>query len=308
MVPAVSSHKTQLVDEQITRERLVTDLRNLGVRRGDLLNIKVSLKSIGYIVGGAETVVDALVETVGPEGTTVSDCFIRAYPLPLSEKNAAKISNRWTPSYAGAVANAMIRYPNSFRSLHPIQKFAAIGARAQELTQNHTPESYAYEVLRVMCETGGRNLKIGTDEKVVGVGTTHVAIGYHLKFRQRRPPAGVNYRNEQGEIVTFERNWAGGCGVGFNNFIPLYREAGGVLSEGKVGHADSKITDMKTTLEVEIEKLSQEPTFFFCSNPTCKSCRLSWDFSTGSRWQVEYHRLKGNPLGYIKALLRQVRD
>jgi aminoglycoside 3-N-acetyltransferase len=285
---------------EINKDRLVTDLRTLGVRPGDLLNIKISLKSIGRVVGGAETVIAALLETLGPDGTIVSDSFINLYPLPLSKENAAKVSDRWTPSYAGAIANAMIKYPNSARSLHPIQKFVAIGGRAQELMEAHTAESYAYDVLRVMAGIGGRNLKIGTDEKVVGVGTTHVAIGL-MGFKQKRKRMGINYRTPSGEVATFERNWSGGCGVGFNNFIPLYRERGAIISEGKVGLADSKITDMAKTLAIELEVLAKDPTFFFCNDPTCADCRFRWDFSTGSAVGVAYHRLKKRLGGYIGA-------
>lgn len=306
MAANISSNEVQNKGEPITKDRLVADLRNLGVRPGDLLNIKVSLKSVGYVGGGPKTLIDALMDVIGPEGTIVSDSFVRVYPLPLSKEDAKKISDRWTPTYAGAVASAMIKYPNAFRGLHPAQKFVAIGAMAEELTQNHTPDSYAYDVLRVMCEMGGRNLKLGTDEKVVGVGTTHVAIGA-LGFHQKRPRAGVNYRNEKGEIVTFERNWSGACAKGLINFIPLYREAGAVLSEGKVGCAESKITDMRKTLDVELEILSKDPTFFFCDDPACVACRLTWDFSTGSRLSVRCHQLiRRNPRGYIKAVLRRI--
>jgi len=301
----ISSSEVQNKGEPITKNCLVADLKDLGVRSGDLLNIKVSLKAVGYVKGGPNTLIDALLEVIGPDGTIVSDSFVNVYPLPLSKKNAKKISDRWTPSYAGAVANAMIKYPNAFRSLHPVQKFVAIGAMAEDLTQNHTPDSYAYDVLRVMCEIGGRNLKLGTDEKVVGVGTTHVAIGM-IGFHQKRVRAGVNCRNEKGKTVTFERNWSGACAEGLINFIPLYREAGAILSEGKVGCAESKITDMRKTLNVELEALSKDPTFFFCSDPACVGCRLTWDFSTGSRLSVRYHQLKRNLREYIIKAVRRI--
>ena len=278
--------------EPIDKRHLVKDLRALGVRQGDLLNVKVSMDSIGYVVGGSKTLIDALLEAVGPKGTIVSDAFIMSYPLPLSKRSARRISDMFTPSYAGALANAMLYYPNAFCSRHPIQRFVAIGGRAKELMANHTPESYAYDVLRVMAQSGGgRNLKLGTDEKVVGVGTTHVAIGL-LKLHQNRPRAGVNYYDyETGRIRSFEMNWSGACSEGLINFIPLYRKAGAILSEGKVGNADSKITDMKKTLEAELETLSKDPSFFFCNDPGCLECRLSWDFSTGSVLAAKFHKL-----------------
>lgn len=263
------------------RADLVRDLRALGVASGDLLNAKVSLKSIGNVVGGADALLEALLEAVGSAGTIVTDSFVTAYPLPLSPEDAGRVSDSKTPSYAGALANAMIRHPKALRSGHPIQKFAAVGARAKELTEGHGPGSYAYDVLRVMAEEGGRNLKIGPEEKTVGVGTTHVAIGM-LKLRQRRRRAGVRYVDASGRTATFERDWAGACARGFVNFMSHYRRAGAILSEGRIGLAESKITDMKSTLEVELELLRKDPAFFTCPDPACVDCRLSWEFSKGS--------------------------
>jgi len=279
--------------EPIDKQRLIEDLQALGIVQGELLYVKVSMSSIGYVVGGAKTLIDALLEVVGPAGTIITNSFIVSYPLPLSKKNAQKISDRYTSSYAGSFANAMVSHPNAVRSTHPIQCFVAIGADAKELMANHTPESYAYDVLKVLAQSaGGRHLKIGTDAKVVGVGTTHVAVDI-LGFHKNNPRLGVNYYDyKTKQIKTFERNWSGGCGVGFNNFIPLYRDAGAIRSEGKVGNADSKITDMKQTLEIELKMLSREPGFFLCNQPTCRDCRLSWDFSTGSALSVKFHQTK----------------
>ena len=49
----------------ITKNDLIRDLRQLGVVRGDTLNLKVSMKSIGDIDGGANTLIEALMEVVG---------------------------------------------------------------------------------------------------------------------------------------------------------------------------------------------------------------------------------------------------
>lgn len=290
MKPNLMDNSPKTNAKMINREDLVRDLRELGVKKGDLLNLKVSLKSIGWIEGGANMLVEALLEAIGETGTIVADAFINVYPLPLSKENAKKISDQKSPSYAGALANAMLKHPKMFRSSHPVQKFVAIGAEAEELMGNHTPDSYAYDVLRVMAEKGGKNLKIGKDSKVVGVGTTHVAIGL-LGFKQKRKPLGTNYRNKKGEIVTFKLNWPGGCSEGFNNFLPLYKEGGSILAEGKIGNAETKTTSMKRTLEIEMEKLSEDPTFFFCKNPACVGCRLTWEFSSGNIFSVNFHRL-----------------
>ena len=289
-------------NDLIARDQLVADFMRLGVNRGDLLDVMISLKSIGTIMGGAKTVIDALLDVVGPEGTLVTNSYVRAYPLPLSKEDAGKISDRWTPSYAGAVANVMIHYPGAYRSRHPVQKFAAVGKRAKELTHNHGPDSFAYDVLRVIAETGGKLVKVGPEEKVLGVATTHTAI-WMLGLRQRRPRTGVNYRDENGEVATFERDWAGVCKRGYIKFMPVCREAGAILSEGIVGLAESKITDMGKTLALQLDILSKDPTFLLCDDPLCFLCRLSWDFSDGSLVSYWFHRANRHLRRWIKSAL-----
>jgi aminoglycoside 3-N-acetyltransferase len=52
----------------VTRSRLVADLRRLGVSEGTAM-VHASLSSLGWVVGGSQTVVEALLECLGPAGT-----------------------------------------------------------------------------------------------------------------------------------------------------------------------------------------------------------------------------------------------
>lgn len=271
----------------ITEKRLVEDLKLAGVPEGCLLHLKVSLKAIGKVDGGAETVLNALLKAVGPLGTLVIDSFTSSYPLPLNDQHSKIISTKDSPSYAGALANVMIKHPDSVRSKHPIQRFTAIGPLAHELMDKHTPESGGYDVLDRMAEMDALNLSIG--KNTVGVGTTHVAIE-KMGFAKKRSAMGVHYLKEDGTTGLFEVNWNGGCGRGFPKFLPLYEQKG-FLKWIKVGEADAILTNMKGTLAVEIEKLSEDPSFYFCDDPTCKDCRLNWEHSSGSFLKVKYYSM-----------------
>lgn len=262
---------------ELTRIDLVRDLRNLGVTEGDLLNVKASLRSIGNIQGGVDTLIEAILEAVGPSGTIVTDSFVDVHS-PFSRAFWKNVIDQDAPSYAGALANAMLRRRDVHRSRHPVQKFALIGRMAETLAKGHTPDSYAYDVLRIMAEKGGKNLKIGPDEKVPGVGTTHVAIGL-AGLRQKRPLAGVRYKDAEGKVRSFYRNWSGGCMKAFYNLNSAYdRASGAVLAKGKVGEAPAKLTSMGVTLRLEQELIrTNVGGFLRCGNPACLDCRFSWE-------------------------------
>lgn len=49
--------------------QLVAQLRSLGVREGDLLMVHSSLRAIGPVAGGPATLLDALLDCLGAQGT-----------------------------------------------------------------------------------------------------------------------------------------------------------------------------------------------------------------------------------------------
>ena len=132
------------VGPPVTGERLVRGLRELGVELGETLLVHASLRSIGWLAGGASTVVAALREVVGAAGTLVvatgteensltsrahrariagmTPDEVRAYRLgmPGFDKDA-------TPSGMGAIAEALRTTDGAVRSAHPQSSFAAIG-------------------------------------------------------------------------------------------------------------------------------------------------------------------------------------
>ena len=179
----------------------------------------------------------------------------------------------------------MIRHPHMERSSHPIQRFVAIGARAKELMAAHTPDKNGYWVMEELARLGAFNLNIG--EKVVGVGTTHVAVE-KTGLKKRIIPRGRNYLGHNGEVRLFNVNWNGGCAKGFVKFVPLYEQAA-LIRRGKVGNAATMLTKMEETLKLERQVLEKDPSFFFCDDPTCKDCRLRWAHSTGNWLLVKYY-------------------
>ena len=53
----------------VTLKDIVAALKDIGVQKGQAIMVHTSLSSLGYVCGGAQSVIEALLECVGGEGT-----------------------------------------------------------------------------------------------------------------------------------------------------------------------------------------------------------------------------------------------
>lgn len=123
----------------VTRADLVRDLRNNGVNPGDLLFVHSSLKSLGFVEGGPDTVISALLEAVGDEGTVMLPTYYMPGGGILSTCQIPdyEFDPRIHGSNMGALPEAFLKFPNVHRSIHPTHSVSAIGKYAKYLTESH---------------------------------------------------------------------------------------------------------------------------------------------------------------------------
>lgn len=94
-----------------------------------------SLSSLGYVEGGAETVVQALIGAVGPQGTLL---FPAHTWVLTAQAGTIEFDVRSTPSMkVGAIPEAARQHPHVSRSLHATHSITAFGRRAEEYTTGH---------------------------------------------------------------------------------------------------------------------------------------------------------------------------
>ncbi len=283
--------------EKLTKKKLIQDLKAIGIKRGYNLLISSALSQVGWIEGGASTVLESLREVVGEEGGIFGNSFTPLYKLPLNHEDSKKIFDKETPAYSGFLINLMLKMPESIRSRHPSCSNVGIGPFAWEILKDHDALKPAYEPAHKLAENGnGWMLKLGTYAISPGVTTVHVAQNL-LGFRNNAMGRfGVNYRSDDGSVKLFVKNYAGGCNFGFGKFYSLYKKNGALL-EGNIGNAHCALLNLKKTLEVDLQVLKEDPTFFLCDNPLCYSCRVSWDFSPESRiaFKLKYLFTKAIP-------------
>src|SRR5205085_4877227 len=110
-----------LLNPWATRERMSQDLRRLGVRAGGILLVHSSLRSLGFVPGGALTVIRALRDALGPEGTLV----LPTHTWEWMSAGSRHFDARTTPSCVGVITETFRGLPGVVRSLHPTHSVAA---------------------------------------------------------------------------------------------------------------------------------------------------------------------------------------
>lgn len=120
-------------------ERLIADLGQLPLRAGAPVLVHSSLKALGYVQGGADAVVDALIEafTLRRDGTVMLPTFTINGSMHQTLISESQFDQRMTPTNLGAIPEAFRRHPKARRSLHPSHSLAAIGPNAGQLVDEH---------------------------------------------------------------------------------------------------------------------------------------------------------------------------
>lgn len=114
------------------KKTLADAVRALGVQKDSVIIVHSSLKSFGYMEGGAEAVVDAFMEVV-TEGTLIFPSFNHGAPYDKGEV----FDIRNTPTTNGAIPDAFWRRPGVKRSMNPTHAFAVYGKDAEEIASSH---------------------------------------------------------------------------------------------------------------------------------------------------------------------------
>ncbi len=159
----------------ITRSRLVNDLAALGVAAGDVLMVHTRLSAIGWVVGGSGTVVRALLDAIGPDGTLMAyagweDDTYDLEDLPPTWQAAYRTElppfDRRTSEGVkenGALPERIRTWPGAERSRQPEASIVALGAKAAWITADHPwDEPYgAGSPLAKLVASEGKVLMLG---------------------------------------------------------------------------------------------------------------------------------------------------
>ena len=241
----------------MTADRLAGGLTALGVRPGGVLMVHSSLKSLGFVPGGPETVIAGLRKALGPEGTLV----MPTHTWEWMGKGLRTFDAQKTPSCVGTITEVFRGLPGVVRSLHPTHSVAAIGARADWIVEGHenaaTPCGEGTPYAKVI-EEGGQILFLGC------------GLDRNTAFHTLEALANVPYFLRT-DAETFELIDARGESIErtlrrhqehiprrFREMEPTLAEAG-ALVRGQVGPARCLVVDSRKMCDVLLPKLAQDP-------------------------------------------------
>ncbi len=135
------THKTV-----VTKQHMKRGLREVGLSEGAIVGVHSSLSSFGWVEGGADAVIDALLETVGKTGSIVVPTYSgdRERVPTTPEEEAMGLSIKWrlhpydpktTPCWTGKIPDTFWRRKEALRGENPVYSLAAIGPHASHLIQ-----------------------------------------------------------------------------------------------------------------------------------------------------------------------------
>ena len=243
-----------------TKESLTADLKRAGILPADTLLIHSSLKSIGEVEGGADTVLDALMDYFRDEGLLV-------FPTLTYHLNQANpvFSVRDTPSQVGLLSELFRRRPGVLRSLHPTHSVAAWGRDAAAFIAGH-------EMFSTPCARNSPWGRLGDrGAKILFIGTKTISCNTFLHgVEEWFGVPGMLTENRERllsidasgiEHVVHSRRHLGGHSRYYGKMQGLF-ERFGILRHVVFGDAASFLLSAAEARDVVMECLKVDPLLF----------------------------------------------
>jgi len=240
---------------------IVNGLRQLGVNAGDILLVHSSLKSLGRVEGGADTVIDALLEALGPGGTLLMPSFQGGSEFYLVDRGC-RFDVRSSPSECGLITETFRRRPGVIRSLSPTHCTAGCGPLAETMLAGH--EQCRISVghgspYHRLAEAGGKILLLGVShgsntslhyvENVNGAPT--------ICRKEYRP---VVVARDGAEITVPTLPHMPGLPRAYSKVEPLLCQAG-IQVVGRIGMAEAKLVQAGAMAALIGGKIRNAPLF-----------------------------------------------
>lgn len=250
----------------VLKEDLIKGFKKVGVKEGQSIMVHTSLSSLGFVCGGPQIVIEAIIECVGKEGTIMmpTQSWKNLDPKTGVHWEEPKewwqiIRDNW-PAYdkditptntMGAVAEMFRKWPGAKRSDHPARSVAALGKYADYLTENH-------DLSNIFGEDSPIDKLYKLDGYVLLIG-----VGYdkntsiHLADAKAEYPSKHNVTESSAIMVNGERKWVSydTLAVDGEDFIEIGADFENKynVNEVEIGNATVKFMKQRNIVDYAIE-------------------------------------------------------
>lgn len=251
--------------EPLHKMSLVQSFRSLGIARGDKLVVHSALRSLGPIEGGADTVLDALLETIGGDGLLV---------VPTFTYSTGTFDPERSPGLTGILAERLRQRDGAVRSLHPTHSTAAIGHGADAVCNGHhqRPGLGMDTPLDRLARSGGKILLLGvghTSNSTVHVGEAYAGVPYaDIPFNPALPTRLLVIGAME---LTVDLHEPPGCSRAFGTIEALLRTRG-AIRDGIIGGALVQVMPGQAVIDGVVELLREDLASLLCTDPGCYRC------------------------------------
>ncbi|MCC6144952.1 MAG: AAC(3) family N-acetyltransferase [Candidatus Hydrogenedentes bacterium] len=244
----------------LTCAAIAESLRLIGLQPGDAVGVHSSLSSLGQVEGGPDTVIDALLDVIGAEGTLIFPTYSnnrelldltpeeRALGLAMKIRALpydAAAAGCWT----GAIPKAFLRRPGRVRGCDPLHSLAAIGRHQEHFATKRWEALWALDGVILLIGVG-----LGSCSAMHLVERLFVTLPDRILARLKLPPELVDrYRDL---TLVFEP---------YPEFSKMEApcRAAGIMREGRVGAASVKLIRLRALLDAYARALQEDPDSFY---------------------------------------------
>jgi aminoglycoside 3-N-acetyltransferase len=266
------------VRQVLTSEDISAGLRGLGLKGGDRVLLHSSLSSMGWVEGGADAVIDALLATIGVRGTLM---------VPTFTHDTTLFDVASTPSRTGLITETLRRRPGTKRSWHPTHSVAAWGADAVDLTAHHARAFGVGSPIARMASLGGVIVLIGVTLRycsAIHVAENHARVPYLGKVGN--PIREAKVITPEGKQIGVTLKDQPACGAGFGQLEPILHEHG-LVSERDIGQARCQRIPARALIDIAAALMRKDPGALLCHRPHCLNCPRSREIIASSGGQTD---------------------
>ncbi len=252
----------------VTKDDIKNGLIKLGLRQGDNVGVHSSLSSFGYVEGGADAAVDALLETVGEEGTLVLPTYSNNTEQLEKTQEEIDMGITWKfrvlpydpkkdGCWTGKIPDTFWRRKGAVRNSHPTHSLTVMGAKAEEFF--YKSGEYSDNEWKKLMNMNGYILLLGVTLSCCSsmhLAEEHVKLPQHIIDRTTPPhDLAEKYRKEK-------------IGFGYGPYPDFGKMEEicikhGIMKREQIGEATVKLLRLKELIDLYAEYLRKDPDLFY---------------------------------------------